>query len=185
MKKLLKIALFAVVAIVAGACDNDEGVAQTPELIFSRYFNDLISESETEGLNPEEFASILSGKRWHDAACVDYDVDWSNPEVIFATINGKVVVPIAPGLGISYEFNPDGTGRYYINAVPEDNSLTWSWDPSTMTLEIDRATIGCSMMHIQVFTKDCFVGYETITYIDSKTGEQRPCIQQRLFALIK
>ncbi len=185
MKNLLKIALLTVVAIVAGACDNEEEVVQTPEMIINSHFNDLISESEAEGLNPEEFPSILGGKSWHDAVCVRYGADWSNPKVIYATINGEMIVPIAPGLGISYEFYPDGTGLYYINAVPEDNSLTWSWDPASMTLEIDHASDGCSKMQIQLFTKDSFIGYQRIIRIDSKTGEQHPYIEQTLFVMGK
>ena len=185
MKNLLGIVLLAVVSMTVSACNNKEEAAQSPESIFCSYLNNFIHESETEGLNPEEFAAILSGKRWHDTALVSYDIDWNNPEVIYATIDGKTIVPMAPGHGISYVFNPDGSGLYGIDAYPQEKSLTWSWDPSTMTLEIDHAMSGGSIKHIQSFSKDRFVEYETITYIDSETGGQRPYIQQRLFVLSK
>ena len=168
MKKLFKLLFLAAGAVAGAACeDKDQGSMHTtcpvldPEQTVVEYIDTVIQESRALGLEAEEFASILCGKQWRDEVYVQYDADWTNLKVIYATINGEQLFPMAPGFGCLYTFEADGTGFDHFDTVQsEGGAITWSWDPVALVLDIDYADGRGLTLHIQSFSQEDFVGYE-------------------------
>ncbi len=176
MKNLFKLLLLAAAAVAGAACeDKDQGSMHItcpesdPEQTVVEYIDTVIQEDRALGLEAEEFASILCGEKWSDEVYVQYDADWMNREVIYATINGVQLFPMAPGFGFLYTFEADGTGLDLVDRVqPDGGAITWSWDPVALVLAIDYADGRGLSLQIQSFSQEGFVGYEHRILSDSK-----------------